>query len=125
MFSNILINDREYYTLGELRRFIGWFIEHWGNSRYNIPKFMSVTREFREYAKNTCISRVKINDKIYLDFDGLFRYLDNTLSKYIRYDRLMKHNKNHREFIYECFSAYCSNRENEEYYNSIGRYYSF
>ena len=125
MFNNILINDKGYYTIEELKRFIGWFREHWGDYHYNIPEFMSVSRGFREYAKNTCISRVKINDKVYLDFDGLFRYLDNTLSKYIRHDRLMKHNKNHREFIYECFGAYCNNRENEEYYNSIGRYYDF
>jgi hypothetical protein len=125
MFSNILINDREYYTIEEVKRFLGWFSSHWGNYHYKMPRFMGVCRGFKEYVENICMNRMKINNKVYVNFEGIFNYLDNTLSPYIRYDRLMKHNKNHREFIYECFGAYCNNRQNEEYYNSIGRHYSF
>lgn len=125
MFNNILINDREYYTIGELKRFLSWFNSHWGNYYYYYPKFRNVYKGLKEYAENTCISRVKINSTVYLNFDGLFRYTDNTLSQYIQHDRLMKHHKNHKELIWECFCAYCDNRQNQEYYNSIGRSYDF
>lgn len=125
MFSNILINDREYYTIGEVKRFIGWFNSHWGNYYYTFPKFRSIYGGFKDYVENMCMNKVKINDKVYVNFKGVFNYLDNILNKYIRHDRLMKHHKNHEEFIWECFYAYCDNRHNQEYYNSIGRSYTF
>lgn len=125
MFNNILINDREYYTIYELKRFISWFVSHWGNYYYSFTRFMNVSRGLEEYAENTCMNRMKINDKVYVNFKGVFTYLDNTLNKYIRHDRLMKHHKNHEELIWECFCAYCDNRQNQEYYNSIGKSYSF
>lgn len=112
MYNNILINDTEYYTEYEVRRFLS-FLRNTQRSYISIPFTNKYNVIIKEYIENWNFNTIKVNSTYYINIKGILQLFSNQLSDTfkINYPLLNKRYKNLSEFIHECFLNYCAERE--------------